>query len=101
MQRAIKVQIVVGKDHVVKLPSDFPEGPAEIIALVPGQERSDTSDVVGAARRAALGRFQTLGFKLPDDFNAPLRPEVQGYFDGEDDAKHSLLEAARTTPGSP
>lgn len=85
MQRAIKVQVVVGKDHVVKLPSDFPEGPAEIVALVPGHERGDSSDDIGSARRAALGRFRNLGFKLPDDFDAPLPPEVQGYFDGEGD----------------
>jgi hypothetical protein len=31
MSRALKLHVHVGKDHVVKLPSDFPEGLAEII----------------------------------------------------------------------
>jgi hypothetical protein len=33
MQRAIKLQVHVGKDHIVRLPSEFPEGPAEVIII--------------------------------------------------------------------
>lgn len=31
MARALKLHVHVGKDHLVKLPSDFPEGLAEIV----------------------------------------------------------------------
>lgn len=37
MERAIKLRVTVGKDHVVKLPSDFPEGPAEVIIITAGK----------------------------------------------------------------
>ena len=33
MQRVIKLHVHVGKDHLVRLPSEFPEGPAEAIVI--------------------------------------------------------------------
>jgi len=33
-QVAIKMHVQVGADHTVKLPSEVPEGPAEVIVLV-------------------------------------------------------------------
>lgn len=33
MKRALKLNVHVGKDHIVKLPSEFPEGPAEVIII--------------------------------------------------------------------
>ena len=47
-QRVVKLQVHVGKDHIVKLPSEFPEGPAEVIAIAGAQEER-TTDLSGAA----------------------------------------------------
>ena len=82
MQRAIKLHVNVGKDHVVRLPSEFPEGPAEVIVIATGR----------AAAPPAPGRGQGMDahrppgeFHIADDFDAPLPAEIQRYFDGEDD----------------
>lgn len=88
MQRAVKLQVVIGKDHVVKLPSEFPEGPADVIVMARDRSAALSSNeaaTVGEARRAAVGRYNGLGFKLQEDFDAPLPPDIQRYFDGEDD----------------
>jgi hypothetical protein len=37
MQRALKLQVHVGKDHIVRLPSEFPEGPAEVMIITVGK----------------------------------------------------------------
>lgn len=72
MQRALKLKVTVGKDHVVKLPSDFPEGPAEIIVIA-----SATS-----ATAPHRGRGMDIGkYTVPDDFNAPS-PEIESAFEG-------------------
>ncbi len=34
MKSALKLQVEVGQDHLVKLPDEIPVGPAEIIVLV-------------------------------------------------------------------
>lgn len=64
MQRAIKLPVNVGKDRVVKLPSEFPESPAEV-AVIAAQTVPDAG---GAPRgdRAVRGAY------IADDLDAPL-----------------------------
>lgn len=68
----------------MQLPNDLPEGDAEVIVLYdaapPAQERTRKA----ALRRAAFGADAGL-FAVPDDFDEPLPPDVQRFFEGEDD----------------
>ena len=66
MSQPIKIRAHVGADHLVRLPSDIPEGPVELIVI-----RAAGADP-GEARRAAFGRFDAAGITVPDDFDAPL-----------------------------
>lgn len=80
MPRAHKLQVNVGADHIVKLPSDVPEGPAEVIVIpTVGKVPSGT---VAQARRAAMGRYQGQSFHIAPDFDAPLPSDVLDLFDG-------------------
>jgi hypothetical protein len=81
MERARKLQVTVGADHVVKLPSDVPEGPAEVI-VIPHAGRPAPGSV-SAARRAAMGRYQGQRFFIADDFDAPIPSDVLEQFEGE------------------
>jgi hypothetical protein len=78
MQRAMKLQVHVGKDHLVRLPSEFPEGPAEIIAIADPSTTRELSD----ARRAAIGRYEGESFYMADDFDAPLPADILDAFEG-------------------
>ena len=49
MLRVVRLQVYVGKDRVVKLPSEFPEGLAEVIVTAVSQEQT-----VGAATGVGL-----------------------------------------------
>lgn len=84
VQSAVRLQVRIAKDRTVRLPDDLPEGDAEIIVLYgpapPGGERARKAALRQAAFGADAGRFT-----VPDDFDAPLPPEVQRYFEGEDD----------------
>lgn len=51
-----------------------------LLELEPG-----TADDLLAKRRAGIGRYAGQGW-IAEDFDAPLPPEVQKYFDSEDDA---------------
>lgn len=44
----------------------------------------DDMSAVAARRLAAIGRHAGKGF-IADDFDSPLPPEIQRYFEGEDD----------------
>jgi hypothetical protein len=83
VQRAIKLHVNVGKDHVVRLPSEFPEGPAEITAIATG--RSTGAVAPGRGQGMDAERFARGEFLVADDFDAPLPAEIQRYFEGEDD----------------
>jgi hypothetical protein len=74
----IKVRVHVGADHLVRLPPDIPEGPAELIVIPSVKASAD-------ARRLAFGRYDAVGFRVPADFDAPLPDEVSASFDGEPD----------------
>jgi hypothetical protein len=54
MAHALKLQVHVGKDHLVRLPSDFPEGPAEIVVTA--------VELPAAASGGALGLWS----EVPD-----------------------------------
>lgn len=58
-------------------------GRARIIVLVDtsGAERRAT---MAEERRRLTGKYQGR-IEIADDFDAPLPPEIQRYFDGEDD----------------
>jgi hypothetical protein len=68
MHRALKINVNVGKDHIIKLPSEFPEGPAEVIiitsdrsAAAPGASGIGLwADVDDAEYEAFTGAVQTL-----------------------------------------
>ena len=70
-----KLRIQVPKDHLVRLPSEIPEGPAELI-VIPG-----AGSPAGAARRAAFGRYDASSIQVPDDFDAPLSDDVLARFE--------------------
>ena len=72
----LKVRVQVTSDHVVRLPSEVPVGPAELI-VIPGEDSAPTD-----ARRAAFGRYDASGLRVPDDFNAPLPDDMLALFEG-------------------
>jgi hypothetical protein len=83
MQRGIKVQVHIGKDHLVRFPSEIPEGPAEVIVIP--RARAPESSEVAAKRREALGRYEGQGGVVAADFDAPLSEEMLAAFEGEDE----------------
>jgi len=74
---AVKVQVHVTADHLVRLPSEIPEGPAELIVI------TSTAATLEYARRAAFGRYDHAGLVVPDDFDAPLPNETLALFEGD------------------
>ena len=44
MKSALKIDVQVGADHLIKLPDEVPIGPAEIIVLVEGSTTADVLD---------------------------------------------------------
>lgn len=44
---AIRLQVEVGPDRTIRLPDDFPVGPAEVIVLVPESRDRTAPDPVG------------------------------------------------------
>ncbi|HEX7480186.1 MAG TPA: hypothetical protein VF331_20470 [Polyangiales bacterium] len=73
--------MTVGADHVVKLPSELPEGPAEVI-VIPNAGRAVPGSA-SAARRAAMGRYHGQRFFIADNFDAPLPSDIAEQFESE------------------
>jgi len=71
---AIKLQVDVKEDHIIRLPPEVPVGPAEVIIIAKPQPSS--------ARRP-IGIDAGKGYSIPDDFDDPLPPDLQRLFDGE------------------
>jgi hypothetical protein len=84
VQSAVRLRVHIAKDHTVRLPDDLPEGGAEIIVLYDAPPPSDERARKAALRRASFGADAGL-FTVPDDFDEPLPPDVQRFFEGEDD----------------
>ena len=83
MQRAIKLQVNVGKDHLVRLPSEFPEGPAEVIVIAAGH--LPFASVPHRGQGMDSERYARGEFFVADDFDAPLSAEIQRDFEGSGD----------------
>lgn len=83
---AFKFRATVPADHFVKVPEEIPEGPVEITVVV---DMEPAGDGMADRRRAAMGALAAR-FVVPDDFNEPLPPEIQRYFDGESDPEDHL-----------
>ena len=77
MQSAIKLSITIPENHTVRLdlPMDLPVGPAEVIVLLP-------EPVAPRAERRPMG-IDAGKLRIPEDFDAPLPPDLQKLFDGE------------------
>lgn len=77
--QAAKIAIIIPSDRRVdvQLPADLPEGPAELIVLVPPKRLQGSPD-----RRAALGMDRGR-VRIADDFDAPLPDDLQRAFDGD------------------
>jgi hypothetical protein len=83
MAQALKIRTVVsGKTLTLSDLDAFIGKRVEVIVM-----EDDSVDRAPASPQPAKRRFGTLAGKLstPDDFDAPLPPEVQRYFDGEYD----------------
>lgn len=81
MQRAIKLHVNVGKDRIVRPPPEFPEGPAEVIAVAIG--RPAVALVPG--RGQGMDAHRVPGeVHIADDFDAPLPAEIQRYIDDDE-----------------
>ncbi len=59
-----------------------PEKQAEVLDFVEFLKARSQPEIVASARRLGTLAGQ---FIVPEDFDAPLPPEVQRYFEGEDD----------------
>jgi hypothetical protein len=82
MLRAIKISVHVGKDRIVRIPSEIPEGPAEVIVIPVEEVQAYTKATPHRGMGMDTGRFI-----VPDDFNSPLPWEIQKYFEGEEERK--------------
>lgn len=82
MQPAIKLNVTIDRDHIIRLPKEVPEGPAEVIVLMAPDASSRRAELA-ERRKRAMGSAAGL-FTVPDDFDAPLPPEVLKHFEGGD-----------------
>ena len=72
-------------DDLFPLAKKLPRGEQLRLARRLLETEPGTADDLLAKRRAGIGRYAGQGW-IAEDFDAPLPPEVQKYFDGEDDA---------------
>ena len=72
-------------DDLFPLAKKLPRGEQLRLARRLLETEPATADDLLAKRRAGIGRYAGQGW-IAEDFDAPLPPEVQKYFDGEDDA---------------
>ena len=77
MARALKLQVTVGHDHVVKLPSEFPEGPAELVIVSAARSAAPNRGQGSDAERCNRGEIT-----IAADFDEPLPPHIQSSFEG-------------------
>lgn len=70
-------------DDLFPLAKKLPRGEQLRLARRLLEAEPATADDLLAKRRAGIGRYAGQGW-IAEDFDAPLPPEVQKYFDGED-----------------
>lgn len=73
----------VGRDHLVRLPSEFPEGPATVTVIAVSQ--ADTTPVSLRGQGLDAERYARGEIVIADDFDAPLPTDVQREFEGDND----------------
>jgi hypothetical protein len=78
MDHAIRLRVVIGDDHTIRLPDEVPTGEAEIIVLMPAD--ADRARKV-ETRRRMFGRLRGKA-TVANDFDAPLPDEVLRDFEG-------------------
>lgn len=81
MTGAIKFKSIVRSDHTIRLPSEVPEGPVEIVVLVESQDENRQQAERAEKRKRAMGSA-TGTFTVPDDFDDALPPEILRQFEG-------------------
>lgn len=80
MEHAIRLRVMVGDDHTIRLPDEVPVGEAEVIVLVAASAEIDRARRI-AARKQLFGAL--LGqVTITDDFDAPLPEDILGDFEG-------------------
>ena len=83
MENAVRVRVMVGADHTVRLPDEIPAGEAEIIVLFPAAADADRARKA-EVRRRMFGRLRGQA-TIADDFDAPLPEDVLRDFEGRDE----------------
>lgn len=71
-------------DDLLPLAKKLPRGEQLRLARTLLETEPETGDDLLAKRRAGIGRYAGRGW-IAEDFDAPLPPEIQQYFEGEDD----------------
>ncbi len=83
MLDAIEFWTEIGEEHTIHVPADVPVGRARVIVFVESEgagRRANNADKLGKLIEKYRGRIV-----MSDDFNEALPPEIQRYFDGDDD----------------
>lgn len=71
-------------DDLMPLAKKLPRGEQLRLARRLLEAEPETGDDLLAKRRAGIGRYAGRGW-IAEDFDASLPPEIQKYFDGEDE----------------
>ena len=77
-ERAIRLRVTVGDDHLIRLPDEVPVGSAEIIVLLAADAGRTRK---AEARKRMFGRLRGQA-TLAEDFDAPLPDDVLRDFEG-------------------
>lgn len=83
MEHAVRVRVIIGADHTVRLPDDVPTGEAEVIVLFPAAARATDRARKVESRKRMFGRLQGQA-TIAEDFDAPLPEEILRDFEGSD-----------------
>ncbi|WP_437661722.1 type II toxin-antitoxin system Phd/YefM family antitoxin [Sorangium sp. So ce1182] len=76
-------------DDLLPLAKKLPRGEQLRLARTLLELEPETGDDLLARRRAGIGRYAGRGW-ISEDFDAPLPPEIQKYFEGNDDEDEAL-----------
>lgn len=71
-------------DDLIPLAKKLPRGEQLRLARRLLEAEPEVREDLLAKRRAGIGRYAGRGW-IAEDFDAPLPPEIQKYFDGESD----------------
>ncbi|WP_437923461.1 hypothetical protein WMF37_31090 [Sorangium sp. So ce291] len=76
-------------DDLLPLAKKLPRGEQLRLARTLLELEPETGDDLLARRRAGIGRYAGRGW-ISEDFDAPLPPEIQKYFEGSADEGDAL-----------